>query len=580
MVDSTAMARDAGERTEAARGALSSDSGARSPRDASWPAAWPLGLYAAFGAIAWLVYRPALEGPFISDDIGYLVANPYTAGLALDNLRAMLDPWGDARYFTANYAPVHLLLHALERHIFADAFLGYHLVNVAIHALNAVLLTALLRGAGLGSVACLGGSLFFLLHPANVEAVAWISQLKTNGSLAFALGALLAFRRLPALAALLFALSLLTKASGLFALPTAAALAWLHRGSPGGQRSVGRWLGVWLLLFALYAVPELGSFGHRGGVEVEAFDDRWVHARTIAAVGMRYLVMAATGWGVGAFQEPPPATSWLDPWWLAALPAGALLAWRLTATLRRRSVEAAFWIAAAASFAPVSQLFPFLNPVADRYLYFILPGLIGGALLWFRSLDGRTWTAGAGLAASIAAGGLMVWFGAQSTARAALWRNETLLLLDAARHYPDGGTAHFLRARSAAQEGRVEDAVAAVREASGRGIDRFAVIRDDPGLAPIRDDPAFRALIRDLAGRWIETVRKRGNLTQPELRMLARAHLERDEYEEAIGAYEAALRTEGPLHDVLRSELDAARRLAGGRVADRADAGGQGDRTR
>ena len=79
-------------------------------------------------------------------------------------------------------------------------------------------------------------------------------------------------------------------------------------------------------------------------IHVPAYEDRFVQLRTIAAIGARYLVMAATSYGVSAFQALPPATSPLDPWWLASIPLGALLAWRVLGTLRRREEEAAYWI--------------------------------------------------------------------------------------------------------------------------------------------------------------------------------------------------------------------------------------------
>lgn len=540
---------------------------------AGWPRWWPAALFAAYAALAIGLYHAALRGPFLFDDVIYF-RHPYTGVLSVANVLAILDPFGPAKLYAANYAPVHLLATALEIQTFANHVLGYHLVNLFVHAANAVLLVAWLRAAGVGPLASAGGGLFFLVHPANVEAVAWISQLKTSGSLAFALGALLLLRRQPPLAAVLFALSLLTKASGLFALPTAAAWLWADR--EAGRRAWA-WIGVWLLIAALYAVPQFSAFAHLGEVEVPAYQDVWVHVRTIAAVGARYLVMAPTAVGVSAWQEPPPALSWWDPWWLAALPLGALLAWRTLVTLRERSVEAAFWISAAASFAPVSQLFPFATPVADRYLYAILPGLVGGVLVAARRLP-AAWTSPPALRRAAAAGALalIVFFGWQTDARAALWQLETRLMLDAAKHYPDGATAHVLRARTAAQAGDVDGAVELLRGAVARGIDHFTALENDPGLAPLRGTPQFQALIREMAGNWIELARKRGYSTQPELRFLAIAHLRRGEYAEAVAALEGALAAGGPLDATVKAELAQARaRLAADRAA-RAGGGGSG----
>ena len=115
-------------------------------------------LFAAFAGIALAVYRPALHGPFLSDDYGYIVANPYTASLAPGPLLQLFDPTGPARLHTANYAPVHLLLTALERQIFANDVTGYHLINVLCHAFAGWLFAALLLRAQLPApVAVLAG---------------------------------------------------------------------------------------------------------------------------------------------------------------------------------------------------------------------------------------------------------------------------------------------------------------------------------------------------------------------------------------------------------------------------------------
>jgi len=41
----------------------------------------------------------------------------------------------------------------------------------------------------------------------------------------------------------------------------------------------------------------------------------------------------------------------------------------------------------------------------------------------------------------------VAYFAMTSAERAKLWTNETFLNVDAARHYPDGGTAAFMAAR-------------------------------------------------------------------------------------------------------------------------------------
>ncbi|MGI9592737.1 MAG: hypothetical protein ACR2P8_15310 [Myxococcota bacterium] len=525
-----------------------------------WPDSWPVLLFLGFAALAYLVLQSGLHGPFVSDDGGYIVSNPYIRSLSMENLAALFDPTSPAQiHAVGNYAPVHLLLHALEYQIFADEVFGYHIVNLLVHALAAVLLVVLLLRSGVPGLAALIGGTLFVLHPANAQAVVWISQLKTSASLVLTFGALLALPRRPGLATVLFAVGLLTKASTAAALPTAAALAWVH----GTLRRDGRWLAFWCGLFAVYAVVEFAQFHDSGWVAgPPAYADGVTQLRSIASYGARYLVMAASSWGVSAYQEPDPVVSWLEPWWLLSLPLGALLLWRLVVTLRRRQEEGAWWVFAAASWAPISQVFPFRYPMADHYLYFILPGLIGAVSLWLGGAARSLPRAAAPLAlgASLV---VLLLFGWHSSARARLWRSNILLEVDAVAHHPHGRLAHQHAARRASLSCDAATAVAHLRAANARGLDDFQVLQADPALAQVRDDPAFQALIAEWAGAWIERTRRASRVTQSELRTVALAHLARGEISSARQALEEALEVGGPADEIVRREIAAVRAMEG-----------------
>lgn len=519
-------------------------------------------------ALAFAIYWPALHGPFVSDDALFIVLNPWTSTLSLASVAEMFHPFGEART-ASNYAPFHLLASAVERRMFGDELFGYHVVNVFIHALNATLLVALLLSSKLPRVLAIFGGLVFLVHPANVEAVAWISQLKTNASLAFALGAVLAFRRNPAVATALFLAGLLTKASAAAALPMAAALAWSDAGQDrgDGREDKGwapwRWLAVWLILLVVFAVPHYVAIHPRGTVEVPAYADAGVHLRTIASIGTRYVVMAYTSLGVAYGQEHPPVMSALDPGWIAALPLAGFFLWRIAVSLRRKSEEAIYWIGAAAGFAPISQLLPFLHPTADRYIYFILPGLIGGSLF----LLNRGWAARVNVtdqrhnarsrrfqyAATAIGLGVLALFGAESRERAHLWSDREFLSLDSARQFPEGRTAVFLQARQAAATGDAVASVALLRRATELGGDQ---LQFDPAFRSIANDPGFRALSRELTGQHIARMASFGRLMQRELSTLAAAHVHRGEFREAERALEEAIQRGGIMRQELESDLD------------------------
>jgi len=243
---------------------------------------------------------------------------------------------------------------------------------------------------------------------------------------------------------------------------------------------------------------------------------------------------------------------------------GAALAARAFATLRAGREEGAYWAFAAAGFAPVSQLFPFLFPIADRYLYFILPGLLGAALLALRDLFERVERArGAGPArvlrrASAVAGiALAAFFGWRSVLRAELWREPTFLFLDSARHYPNGYPAALMRARRAAQQGDAATAAAALRDAHARGMSDFMSLTRDSGLAPIAGTPEFAAVLREMAQKLVDSTAGDEHLDQSTLHLLAHAHLLRGDPREAARAFAAAIRAGGLQDAVLRGELNA-----------------------
>jgi hypothetical protein len=509
-------------------------------------------LFLAFLAAGFALYAPALRGAFLGDDFGYVVHNFYIQSLDLRGVLALLDPFGAPARYTANYAPVGLAVHALEWRLFGEAPLGYHAVNVALHALASTLLVAVYARSGIPALAAAVLGALFLVHPANVEAVAWIFQLKTVLALALAAGALLAFPARPLAAWLLFSLALLTKFQAAFALPVAVAWELARRGPAPARRAL--WLGAWAASALLCALPEFLAFSDMGHTaRLGRYPTAGLHALDLLAIAGRYLALAATSFGVSTFHEPPPARSWIDPWALFGLAACLGLGLRLGATLRARSGEAAFWIWAAAAYAPVSQVFPFLYPMGDRYLYFVLPGLLGGGYLALRGSLARA--PRLRIAALAAACSLAALFAVHAAARARVWRSELTATLDAARHYPDGTAATYLGARRAAQAGDLPGALAALERLADRGFDSFLTLQSDAGFAPLQGDPRFEALVRRTAGSWIEHVAHREALTQPELRMLALAHRVRGEEREAVARYREALAVGGPLDETVRQEL-------------------------
>jgi len=525
-------------------------------------------LFVVFLGVAWNLFQPVLESGFVSDDLIVIATNPYVQHLDLESFRAILEPFGDPVVYAMNYSPVHLLLHAAEVRLFGDSMLGYHLVNVALHALTAVLFALLLSSSRVPAVIAAAAGALFLVHPANVESVAMIYQAKTVLSTAFAFAALLAFWRHPLLATGLFALALLTKISALFALPCLAVALWVRSADPARKKLPHwSWCVAWAAILIAVAIPEIAAFKRAGlGSGGPPTLDLLVQIRSIVGIAMRYLVMAATSFGVAAFQQPAPANSWTDPWWLSGLAALALLGWRACWALLRRREEAIWWMMAAAAFAPISQIFPFMYPVADHYLYTILPGLLGGSLLaaqawapsavsWLQAQLGkrapRFPLARVGGTAALL--GLAMVFAPRAHARTYVFLTGLTASADAARHSPDGIQSWILRATRQAHAGDVAGVVESLQALERRHYNFYANLSHF--VAPVRSDPRVKAVLDRMARGWLERLKTLEAPSQYESMSLAQAQIQLGKLDEALDTLHRALVTPGPRGPEIRAAI-------------------------
>ncbi len=126
----------------------------------------------------------------------------------------LLFSWDDNRYLEDNtlvrqfqigkifteaywgsYIPVTLFTYALEYKMWGLHPNGYHVVNTVIHALNGVLVFFFLFFLTRRRAAAVIGAVLFIVHPVQVESVAWVAQRKNLLSMFFFLWAFISHIR-------------------------------------------------------------------------------------------------------------------------------------------------------------------------------------------------------------------------------------------------------------------------------------------------------------------------------------------------------------------------------------------------
>jgi tetratricopeptide (TPR) repeat protein len=145
---------------------------------------WFFALLLVAGTI--VVYLPVWHAGLIWDDCTSVVKNPL-----IRRADGLYEFWFSTQ--PVSYYPVTSSLLWLEWRVWGEGPLGYHLVNVLLHSINAVLLFRALKwlsvpGAGLAAA-------LFAVHPVNVESVAWISEQKNTLAMLFCLLSVLCYLR-------------------------------------------------------------------------------------------------------------------------------------------------------------------------------------------------------------------------------------------------------------------------------------------------------------------------------------------------------------------------------------------------
>jgi tetratricopeptide (TPR) repeat protein len=425
-----------------------------------------------------LAYVPAIRGGFVWDDDAYVTNNQ-----TLQSVEGLRRIWLEVGAVPQYYPLVHTGFW-VEYHLWGTHPMGYHLINVLLHGLSAVLLWRALRrlsvpGAWMAAAV-------FALHPVHVESVAWITERKNVLSGFFYLAAVLAYLRFdgrrsrPAEATppeerrspwRLYVLSLAFFTCALLSKTTAATLPaallvilWWKRGrAPWSELPLlAPFLALGIGLGLHTAWLERTLVGARG----PEWDLSWVD---------RFLVAGRALWFYAGKLVWPSRLTFLYPRWeidataawqylfpLAALAVGLVL-WTLRGRIGRGPAAAVMFFAgtlfpALGFFDVYPMQFSF---VADHFQYLASIGLIvlgvGGAA---RFLSARV----TGVARGIAALVLLI-LGGLTWSQAGSYRDLETLWRDTLRKNPGAWLAHNNLGNVLAGRGDLQGAIEAFSRA-------------------------------------------------------------------------------------------------------------------
>ncbi len=426
-----------------------------------------------------LAYLPAVRGGFLWDD------NAHVTRADLQSVDGLRRIWFEVGA-TQQYYPLLHTAFWVEHRLWGDSEVGYHLMNLLLHAAAACLVVAIVRRLALPG-AWLAGFIF-ALHPVCVESVAWISEQKNTLSTVFCLGSAFLYlgfdrdrrRSRYVGASVLFVLALLTK-TVTATLPAALlVIFWWQRGRLNWSRDL-RPLVPWMAL------------GVTGGLFTS-----WVERTFIGAQGAdftlnlveRCLLAGRVTWFYLGKLAWPADLMFIYPrwsidaavWWQYLFPLGALalvaglflLARRPENPLARAAAAglAGLLIFAVTLFPAMGffRVYPFrFSYVADHFQYLASLGLIvplaAGLTLAARPLVNRR-TNGTRLLVPLGAGMLVAALGVLTWRQSSVYRDaETLYLATLARN-PGCWLAHNNLGNCWSQRpGRLDDAIAQYQEA-------------------------------------------------------------------------------------------------------------------
>jgi tetratricopeptide (TPR) repeat protein len=404
--------------------------------------------------LAVLVYANSLANGFAYDDV-WIIQN---RGLVHDLWRLpellTTDYWPD-RFGSGLYRPLTLLTFAIDWWLWGGDPLGFHLVNILLHAAVTAGLAALLLRLFPWWAALAGGAVY-AVHPVHTEAVANVVGRAELLTAFFMISACLIYvdkvgredrfgRARMAAIAVLYVLAMLSKELGVVlpALLLTLDIPKLARGGVGQLRAYARTRAPLILTLAAVLLTYLGVRWLVLGAPVESVPDRVfipdasIATRffTMARVWPRYFHLLFFPTDLSADYSPAvilPASR-LTPTGVLGIGLVALTALLAVLALRRRPEFSMAVAWAAIALLPVSNLvFVAEIVLAERTLYVpsVAVSIVASLAAVAARPQLRRWIV-VGLAMWVAGGSFV------TVRRNPVWENTDTVFQDMLEHHPE-----------------------------------------------------------------------------------------------------------------------------------------------
>ncbi len=449
-------------------------------------------------AIVVAAYLPAMDAGFVFDDRVYLTQDSRME--SVEGLGRIWTEIGGSDY-RHQYYPMTKSALWVQHQLWGDRPFGYHLVNVLLHAANAILLWRLLRRLSVQGAWVAGA--IFAVHPVHVQSVAWVTELKNVLSTLFFLlsaGFFVAWLGIGGTKArrhegtkeepeaagsapvslpfsvpsclrafvpycrglVLFIAALLSKTATCLLPVALALLVWWKRGRLD-RRSLLAIAPLAVIGASFVAMTVLLETHHRA--HGEAFEQTWPERILIAGRAV-WFYAGKLAWPAELMMIYPRWEVDAAAWAQYAYPAAAIGVLMGAFALRRRigngpAAALLFFAVAVAPMSFVNVAFTRFSFVADHWQYWASMGLIalaaGVAFGAHLGMAGRLRPAAAAAVIAVLAGA--TW------ERALAFQGEESLWRDTLSKNPQAWAAWNNLALSLSERGRSEEAIDCYREA-------------------------------------------------------------------------------------------------------------------